>query len=315
MQHVVQTTNSILMIRPVNFDLNEQTMDSNAFQQRERSTDRQTIQQNAQLQFDNFVTRLQKAGITVIVVEDTPDPPTPDSIFPNNWVSFHSNGTVFTYPMQALNRRKERRQDILDLLASKHDLYISKIRDFSSEHENYDRFLEGTGSMVLDRVNSIAYACLSPRTDLLVLTQWCLASGYEAVPFIAKDEHSRAIYHTNVVMCIGQTFAVVCLEAIPDKAEQKTVVEKLEKSGHELIPITLQQMNSFAGNMLQVHNNKNEKILVMSQQAYQSLTPEQIHTLKKHNSHILYSDISTIEQYGGGSARCMMAEVFLPKCP
>ncbi len=301
------------MIRPVNFDLNEQTMDSNAFQQRVRSTDQQSIQQNAQQEFDNFVSVLQQAGINVIVVEDTPSPPTPDSIFPNNWVSFHSDGSIFTYPMQASNRRKERRPDIFTTLTSKYGFEVKKIRDFSQDHENYDRFLEGTGSLVLDRINSIAYACLSPRTNLAVLNQWCSATGYEAVFFTAIDRQKNAIYHTNVVMCIGESFAVVCLDAIPDTEEQKKVVEKLEQTGHAVVPITFEQINNFAGNMLQVHNDKQEKVLVMSEQAYNALNAAQIDILTAHNKHILYAPIPTIERYGGGSARCMMAEVFLPQ--
>lgn len=308
----MQTTNTILMIRPVRFDLNEQTVASNAFQQRTRTESGETIQQAAQVEFDTFVVRLRQAGVRVLVFDDTLEPATPDSIFPNNWVSFHQSGLVYLYPMQAANRRLERRSDILTALQTDYNYTIKAQHDLSSPAESEGIFLEGTGSMVLDRQHRRAYACLSPRTHLQLLQQWCEHAGYTPIAFHAVDEQGQAIYHTNVVMCVGDRYAVVCTDAIADADERKLVTDSLEATGHEVIIITWEQMNRFAGNMLQVHNQHGEPLLVMSQQAYDALTTEQRQRLEKYNP-LLYSPIPTIERYGGGSARCMMAEVFLPK--
>lgn len=314
-QHTLsaQTTSVILMIRPARFDLNEETLPSNAFQQQERTSDKQTINNKATIEFTNLVAKLKTAGIEVIVIQDTIEPHTPDSIFPNNWVSFHEDGTVFLYPMQAKNRRLERRTDILTDLVYKYGLYIQKSVDISYSFEPTNEFLEGTGSMVLDRVNRKAYACLSPRTNEYVLTYWCTQYNYEAISFTALDKKKKEIYHTNVVMCIGRTFAVICLAAIQHIDERAKVANSLVQTGHEIVDITFAQMNKFAGNMLQLNNKEGQDILVLSQQAYDSLTAEQITTLEKHNHQLIKGNIPTIERYGGGSVRCMIAEVFLPK--
>lgn len=301
-----QTTSTILMIRPVNFGFNEQTAWSNAFQN--RNAEQQQVQDKALKEFDNLVTILQKNGVEVIVVDDTAEPHTPDSIFPNNWVSFHQDGNVFLYPMMAENRRLERREDII--LQLEDEFKIKHIIDLSRfEHEN--KFLEGTGSMVLDRGNKLAYACLSPRTNQEVLDLFCAQSGYKPVLFHAVDENGMDIYHTNVLMCIGDKFAVICLDSIADEKEKAEVTASLKSTHKEIVAISFTQMNHFAGNMLELKNKDGESLLVMSQSAYQSLNSHQKTTLEKYCK-LLYANIHTIESNGGGSARCMIAEVHLP---
>ncbi|MDB5143934.1 MAG: amidinotransferase [Mucilaginibacter sp.] len=301
-----QTTSTILMIRPVNFGFNEQTAGSNAFQN--RSVAQQQVQDKALTEFDNLVNVLQENGVEVIVIDDTPEPHTPDSIFPNNWVSFHQDGNVFLYPMMAENRRLERREDIIMQLED--EFKIKHVIDLSRfEHEN--KFLEGTGSMVLDRENKIAYACLSPRTNKEVLDLFCSQSGYKSVLFHAVDENGLDIYHTNVLMCIGSKFAVICLDSIADGKEKAEVIASLNATHKEIVAISFAQMNHFAGNMLELKNKAGENLLVMSQNAYRSLNEDQKTTLQKYCK-LLYADINTIENNGGGSARCMIAEVHLP---
>jgi len=294
------------MIRPVNFGFNEQTAESNAFQN--RSNDQQQVQDKALQEFNNFVVILRQNGVNVTVIDDTPEPYTPDSIFPNNWVSFHDDGDVILYPMQAENRRLERREDIIakleDNFTVKHVIDLSRF-----EHEN--KFLEGTGSMVLDRENKIAYACLSPRTDKEVLDLFCKQEGYKEVSFHALDKNDQPIYHTNVLMCIGTGFAVVCMESIRDINERNEVTTLLKLTHKEIVSISFAQMNQFAGNMLEVKNNNGETLIVMSQNTYKALKPEQKNALKKYGK-LVYADINTIEKNGGGSARCMMAEIHLP---
>ncbi len=307
----MQTTHTILMIRPVRFDLNEQTVASNAFQQRTRTESGDAIQQAAQAEFDAFINHLRQAGVRVIVFDDTLEPATPDSIFPNNWVSFHQNGEVYLYPMQAANRRLERRPDLIAALKTEYGYQTLHLTDLSKPAEDNEVFLEGTGSMVLDRQHRLAYACLSPRTHEDLLRQWCALAGYTPIVFHAHDAGGQEIYHTNVVMCVADRYAVVCLAAIRNATERQYVSEQLENTGHELIDISLEQMNRFAGNMLQVHNNKGKTLLVMSKQAHDALDKSQQQRLQSYND-LLYSPIPTIERYGGGSARCMMAEVFLP---
>lgn len=303
----MQTTSHILMIRPVSFVYNEETAINNAFQSASEETTA-NVQQKALQEFDDFVALLRSNGVDVTVVEDTPVPHTPDSIFPNNWVSFHSNGTVLLYPMFAVNRRAERKPHVLDKI--KQRFAITEMIDLSGfESENI--FLEGTGSMVLDRDNRIAYACLSPRTDEKVLNEFCRRMQYSAMLFEATDGNGQAIYHTNVMMCVADRYIVICLESIASPEEQQRVTDAIASTGKTIIPITLKQMNHFAGNMLQVENNKGEKLLVMSTQAFESLTEEQVSTLSSFNR-ILHSPLTTIESNGGGSARCMMAEVHLP---
>ncbi|NID12230.1 citrulline utilization hydrolase CtlX [Fibrivirga algicola] len=304
-----QTTSRILMIRPVRFGFNEQTADSNTFQ--DASLAGQSIEQsqaNAQREFDEMVRQLRSSGVDVMVYNDTADPHTPDSIFPNNWVSFHYSGTVVLYPMQAENRRLERRQDLIDDLAQR--FHVSKIVDLT-HFENEGKYLEGTGSMVLDRMNRVAFACLSPRTSPDVLAEFSHRTGYKTVLFRAIDETGKPVYHTNVLMCIGDTFAVVCLQAIQDLDERLMVRQELEKLNKRIIEITIEQMNAFAGNMLLVQTIKGQKLLVMSKQAHQSLTEKQIDVLDDYAT-LQSFDLATIEANGGGSARCMMAEVHLP---
>jgi hypothetical protein len=294
------------MIRPVSFGFNEQTAGSNAFQV--RSTEQLDVQQKALAEFDALVNKLRSNGIDVIVIHDTPQPHTPDSIFPNNWISFHEDGKVFLYPMQAENRRLERRTDVINRLS--HDFKISEVDDLS-DFEHKGKFLEGTGSMVLDRQNNIAYACISPRTDIEVMNTFCEKSGYSPVYFHAVDGNEMAIYHTNVLMCIGEQFVVICLDTIRDKQEKEILMEMFGQTGKKVIEISLPQMNAFAGNMLELVNDKGEHLLVMSARAYHALTRPQVDRLEQYCT-LIYSDLTVIENNGGGSARCMMAEVCLP---
>jgi hypothetical protein len=302
----MQSTSSILMIRPVNFGFNEQTAGSNAFQVKAEG---EHIHRQALQEFDNMVSKLLSEGIDVTVIEDTPSPATPDSIFPNNWISFHGDGTVYLYPMQAENRRAERRQEILENLGK--GFNIEDIRDLSYFEKN-GKFLEGTGSMVLDRDNMIAYACLSPRTNTEVLSKFCEMEGYSACCFHAADSNGIAIYHTNVMMCVGEQFAVICLESIEDQQERQQAISSLENSGKEIVDISFEQIAQFAGNMLNLKSKSGESLLVMSERAFNSLNAEQVQRLEKY-SRLVYSPIETIENNGGGSARCMIAEIHLPK--
>nr|WP_229201908.1 arginine deiminase-related protein [Arsenicibacter rosenii] len=297
------------MIRPVQFGFNQQTAESNAFQNAELAEEtKETAQEVALREFDDMVRHLTAAGVDVMVYDDTADPHTPDSVFPNNWVSFHFSGKVILYPMQAENRRAERRQDIIDDLATR--FIVGSVVDLSA-YEKEGKFLEGTGSLVLDRMNRVAFACLSPRTDAEVLAAFAEKTGYRAVAFHAVDAGGKPVYHTNVVMCIGDTFAVICLQAIPDIDERLAVRQELETLGKRVVEITPEQMASFAGNMLLVNTQKGQKLLVMSDQAYKSLTDKQIDVLDDY-ARIMHFDLSMIEGNGGGSARCMMCEVHLP---
>ena len=302
----MQTTNHILMIRPVDFKFNRQTAVNNKFQQ---ASEQNGVQELALREFDNFAELLRSNGVDVTVINDTLDPETPDSIFPNNWISFHENGEVFLYPMFSENRRLERRKDIIEQLADKFN--IEMVTDLS-EYENQEIFLEGTGSMVLDREHKLAYACLSLRTDEQVLADWCRLSGYTPVTFKADDQDGFPIYHTNVMMCLVDHFAVICLESIQNYQERELVMQYLIHTGKEIIEISISQMNHFAGNMLQVKNKNGEGLLVMSEQAYSSLTEIQIFLLEKY-CRMVHSSLDTIEKNGGGSARCMLAEIHLKK--
>ena len=308
-----QTTNVILMVRPVGFRMNEQTAVNNYYQQELVDTLPATINAKAQREFDDLVIKLQNNGVVVIVVDDTETPSTPDSLFPNNWISFHQNGDVALYPMFAENRRLERREDVLEILESK-GFVIENIVDYT-EAEEEEIFLEGTGSMILDREHSIAYCALSPRADEELFIEFCEDFEYTPLLFTANqtvNNQREAIYHTNVMMCVAEQFAIICLGAIDDKKERKNVVKHLRESGKEVIDITEQQVNAFAGNMLQVIGKNNQRFLVMSSAAYQSLRKDQLQKIEKYNP-IIQSSLQTIETCGGGSARCMMAEVFLPK--
>lgn len=302
------------MIRPVSFRMNEQTAVNNYYQKALGSLTSENVQERALEEFNRFVDKLQKHGINVMVIEDTKTPDTPDSIFPNNWISFHEDAKVAYYPMFAVNRREERREDVVDILRNNYGFSIEEIVDFT-EFESHDKFLEGTGSMVLDRENKICYAAISVRTDKTAANQFCEQFGFTLCHFLALqsiEEERRPIYHTNVMMCVADKYAVICLDTIDSLDERMEVISVLEDSGKEIIEISEEQKEHFAGNMLQVLNEEGKPYLVMSTSAYQSLEEEQLATLKTFNP-IIHSDIDTIEICGGGSARCMMAEVFLPK--
>lgn len=304
-----QTTQHILMVRPANFGFNEETAANNAFQRREGALDAAEIKSRALQEFDAFVETLRAAGVDVIVAKDSASPVKPDAVFPNNWATYHQEGLIVTYPMFAPTRRRERRRQVLDtvLRAGFH----ADRRVNLEFNEKIDRFLEGTGSIIFDHQHRLAYACLSPRTDAALLDELCQILGYEKVVFQAVDGSGQDIYHTNVMMAMGETFVVICLATVRDSEERRQLEQLFEKTGKEIVDISLEQMNRFAGNMLQVRNASGQTFLVMSSQAYQSLTPTQTQTLERHTQ-LLHSPIDTIETYGGGSARCMMAEVFLP---
>ena len=307
-----QTTNTILMIRPINFRMNEQTSINNYFQE-DIDFKNAEINAKAQAEFDDFVEKLRAVGVNVIVEEDDKLMDTPDSIFPNNWVSFHSNGNVGLYPMFAENRRQERRDDVFIRLEQE-GFKIENIIDYTSA-EDEDIFLEGTGSLLLDRVNHKAYCALSARADEELFIEFCEDFEYTPVVFTANQtvEGKRlAIYHTNVMMCLAEKFAVICLDSIDDKKERKNVIKHLKQDGKEIIEISEAQMHQFAGNMLQVKGHQNQRYLVMSKAAHDCLTPKQVSAIEKFCP-IISSSLETIETCGGGSARCMMAEVFLPK--
>ncbi|MDD2821678.1 MAG: arginine deiminase-related protein [Flavobacterium sp.] len=308
-----QTTNSILMIRPVAFRMNEQTAVNNYYQKVLDGLLPSTVNAKAQQEFDAFVAKLRAVGVEVIVVDDVLNPDTPDSIFPNNWISFHENGDVALYPMFAENRRLERREDILDILEEE-GFIINNIMDYTSAEED-GFYLEGTGSLVLDRENGKAYCALSPRADEELFIEFC--EDFEFTPVIFEafqtvNKERKLIYHTNVMMCLGETFAVICADAIDDKKERKMVLESLRGDEKEVVLITETQVNNFAGNMLEVKGIDDRRYLVMSASAHQSLTKKQIAQLEEHVT-ILSSSLDTIEACGGGSARCMMAEIFLPR--
>ena len=307
----MQITNTLLMIRPVNFRMNKQTAVNNYFQ-KELALDDKTVNTLAQKEFDTFVIALRNNGIEVIVEEDTVEPNTPDSIFPNNWVSFHTDGTVGLYPMFAENRRDERREDILENL-EKQGYTITQTIDYTSA-EDKGVFLEGTGSLLLDRVHKKAYCALSERADEELFIEFCEDFEYTPVIFTAKqtkDGKRMPIYHTNVMMCIAEEFSVICLDTIDDKKERENVINHLRQDNKKIITITEVQMHHFAGNMLQLLGADNKRFLVMSSAAYNILTPTQIKNFEKYVS-IIHSPLNTIESCSGGSARCMMAEVFLP---
>lgn len=292
-----------MMIRPVRFTFNEQTAESNSFQQANaQSEDTQT---KALQEFDSFVDILRKNGVQVWVVDDTDEPHTPDSIFPNNWISMHEDSRIALYPMQAENRRLERRSDIAHHLAEV--FAMQDIVDYTAS-ETEELFLEGTGSMVLDRDKKICYACLSPRTHPSLLERFCADFGYRLISFTAIDKRGKLIYHTNVIMCVGKQFMVVCFDCIPNEAERRIIRSSTTKT---IIEISFEQLEHFAGNMLEVINEKSEHLLVMSEQAYKSLTVSQIAQLEFF-AKIVTAPLYTIEANGGGSARCMMAEIFLP---
>lgn len=304
----MQTTDTVLMIEPVAFGFNEQTAVNNYFQVQQEGN----VQDKALKEFNAFVEKLRAKGINVITIKDTLDPKTPDSIFPNNWVSFHKDGKVVLYPMFAENRRLERRNDILDQI--KEQFEVTEVIDYSGAEKD-NLFLEGTGSMIFDHDNKIAYGSVSLRLDEGLFRKFCSDFGFQPVIFHSYQnagEERLPIYHTNVMMCVADKFVVICLDCIDDESERNNVIETIKNSGKELIEISEDQMQNFAGNMLQVQNKSGEKFLVMSQSAYKSLNRDQVSAIEKY-CEIIYSDLEVIETNGGGSARCMLAEVFLPK--
>ncbi len=305
-----QLANAVLMIRPVRFESNPMTAESNRFQGRTSiSADEQNAA--AQQEFDGLVDALQGAGIQVVVVDDTPDPHTPDSVFPNNWISFHADGRVLLYPMEAPNRRTERRADIVEHIDADHAFQVTEIVDLSA-HEASEHFLEGTGSMVLDRVNRVAYACLSSRTQLDPLGDFAQRMDYDVVAFDAVDRHGVPIYHTNVLMNVGEQVAVICTEAIPRDDQREAVLERLAGSGHDIVDLSYDQLDAFAGNMLELRAKDGSRVTALSQRAYDSLNEDQVARLEQ-NGRLLVANINTIEDSAGGSVRCMLAEIHLPR--
>lgn len=310
---IKQITNSILMIRPVQFRMNEQTAVNNYYQKTIEHLTPDAVNALAVEEFDAFVQKLQAAGIQVVVVDDTKEFDTPDSIFPNNWISFHKNGTIALYPMFAENRRFERKESVVEAIEEK-GFSIKHVVDYT-EAEQENLFLEGTGSIILDREYQKAYCALSPRADEQLFIEFCEDFDFFPVIFSAYqtvNQKREKIYHTNVMMCIGSTFAVICLDSIDDKKERKNVINHLKIDNKDIIEITEDQVNQFAGNMLQLLGKNNTPFLIMSQSAFDSLRADQLSKLEKHTK-IISSSLQTIEACGGGSARCMMAEIFLPK--
>jgi hypothetical protein len=302
----MQTTDNVFLVRPSNFVFNAETALSNAFQNKMNESG-EVIKQKVFKEFEQFAATLQLNGINVLVFDDTSEPQKPDAIFPNNWITMHANGSVVLYPMCAVNRRYERRQDIIDTLKRKFE--ITNILDLSY-YENEGKFLEGTGSIVFDHTNKIAYACLSPRTDKEVFLELCSFLNYQPIYFYSHDKNGKEIYHTNVMMCIGNGFAVICLESITNLEERLSVSFSLTNTRHQIIDISFEQMNQFAGNMLALKTNSNENILVLSQSSFNSLNTVQKISIEKY-AKLLALSINTIETIGGGSARCMIAEIFL----
>ncbi len=302
----MQATNNILLIRPANFNFNSETAISNAFQQILIDSE-DSIQKNVLNEFDAFAKQIASKGINVTVIDDTAFPPKPDAIFPNNWVSFHADGKVILYPICAANRRPERRMDIIETLKEK--FIIKEVIDLSF-YEKENRFLESTGSIIFDHENKIAYACLSPRTDKNIFIEVCALLQYKPIYFTSTDKNGQAIYHTNVMMCIGSRFCAICQESIKDLQEKETICNSLSNTGHQIIDISFEQTNNFAGNMLELSTGDEHNILALSQTAYDSLHIEQ-KTILENLVELVPLTIDTIETIGGGSARCMIAEIFL----
>ena len=304
-----QSTDTILMVRPANFGFNVETAENNAFQNKDTSLSNDEIKELAKTEFDNMVSGLRTKGITIIVHHDTATPIKSDAVFPNNWFSTHANGSLITYPMYSPNRRQERSEILLDNLAK---TFYLKRDDSLLEGEKRGAYLEGTGSMVLDRVHKIVYACYSERTHKTLLEIYCDKLGYKLVAWKSVDKDRIPYYHTNVIMTLGEKIAIICTESIVDEKEKYEVLQSLLDTHKEILQISQLQVEKMAGNMLEVKNHENKSFMVMSTSAYNSLTNNEIHSIEKFHM-ILHFDLSTIEYFGGGSARCMMAEIFLPK--
>jgi len=304
-----QLTSTVLMIRPTRFQQNPLTARTNAFME-DVSAPPVEQQEHALDQFTGLVAALEANGIYVIVVDDTREPHTPDSVFPNNWLTTHADGRVVLYPMEATNRRTERRLDILDVLHDEHGFRVGEVVDLSG-HEQEGHFLEGTGSLVLDRVHHVAYACLSSRTHLNPLGDFAQQLGYDVVAFEATDRDGIPIYHTNVMMSVGEELAIICSKSIRDPEQREAVLSRLESSGRRILEIDFDQLECFAGNMLELRAADGVRVLAMSKQAAESLTAEQRAGLEP-NGRLVIADISDIEASAGGSVRCMLAEIHLP---
>jgi len=309
MQTDQQTTKYVFLVRPLHFGSNPETAGSNAFQQN-ISNPAGEIQSRALAEFDGVFQALRSAGVIPIVFDDTDAPAKPDAVFPNNWVSFHSDGSVYLFPMEAPSRRLERRVDIVETLSEANGFHVRDIIDLSAA-ENDGLFLEGTGSMVLDRVNRVIYAALSSRTHMSVLADFAQQADYEITAFDAVDSAKRPVYHTNVMMAIGTEFAVICADAVTDSVKRETVLARLAAGGREIVKISIQQMESFAGNLLELATESGEPVIILSGTAYGALTADQRNSLSRFGR-ILPVAIDTIEKVGGGGVRCMLAEVFLP---
>src|SRR6187200_267357 len=305
----MQITDTLLMVRPASFGANPETATTNFFQSTDKKTDPRTIQQAALNEFDNMVELLRQHEINVFVIDDTPIPVKPSAAFPNNWLSTSPEGVISVFPIYAPNRRAEKRDDILKMLAEK--FVVKDLQDWS-EFEVEGKFLEGTGSMVMDHENKVIYTCYSPRTDVSVLEKFANANKYRAIIFLAIDKNGQPVYHTNVMMMLGEDFAILCEEAIEEEWELIAVRQLLESTGHDVIRISKEQMHSFAGNMLQVKNNKGERFLLMSQTAFDSLNDDQKKELSAR-SKLLPIPIPVIEKTEGGGVRCMIAELFLER--
>lgn len=303
-----QAPSSVLMVRPAAFGFNPQTAASNAFQSNQKDSSGE-IAKKALKEFDQMVDTLRAHDIDVIVIEDTSTPQKPDAVFPNNWISFHGDGTVVLYPMMAENRRLERSNPVLESIQS--TFGVQHVIDLT-DRERRNQFLEGTGSVVFDYWNKIAYACRSDRTSESVLQDLCKELGYRAIVFDAVDEMGRPIYHTNVLMCVGTMFAVVCLDAIKSEEDQESLLSSFSQTQHQVVAISYDQLRSFAGNMIEVLSKSGEPTVLLSENAFSSLLPGQINAISKHAEMIPLS-IHTIEQYGGGSVRCMVAGIFNKK--
>lgn len=309
MKPIQQITNTLMMIRPANFGYNVETAQNNAFQTNDTGEDTGLIAQKARAEFDLLVQKLEDHGVEVVVIEDTPTPVKPDAVFPNNWISFHQDGSIMTYPMFSQVRRLERRADLIDKI--KENFTVLHQYSFES-YETDEMYLEGTGSMILDRPNKLVYACTSIRTNEDILDEFSRLTGYQKILFQSTDEAGQEIYHTNVMMAMGTSFVVICMESIRDEQQRQFLKDTFKTYHKEVIDISMAQMNAFAGNMLQVGKSEKKSFLVMSDAAFNSLNSDQIATIEKHVQ-IIHSPIPTIEKYGGGSVRCMLAEVFLPK--
>ncbi|MEQ9298803.1 MAG: arginine deiminase-related protein [Cyclobacteriaceae bacterium] len=307
--NMTQSVSTILMVRPANFGFNEQTAESNAFQSIDNEHSEREVSKLAKVEFDGFVTKLRDHGISVVVHEEDYHPDRTDAVFPNNWISFHENGRVIIYPMEAPNRRLEKDKKVLELLRSNFE--INTVQDLG-DFESKNQFLEGTGSIIFDYIHGKGYACRSTRTDDQLFTEVCTSLGYEAVLFEASDPEGIPIYHTNVMMALGTGYVVICMDSVKDADQKTKLMDSFAEDGLEIIDIEFDQLANFAGNMLEVRNAEDQRHLVMSKSAFDSLRKDQIDQIEKY-AKPLWVDISTIENTGGGSARCMMAAVHLPK--